>query len=219
MTLPTPLANLLPMLGAFVALLGAAEVLRRRLRIAPDVTRALVQVGVATSVVFAGHGAGSGPYWVLAFVLYLSFRYEVLDAVEDDGPSLGPTLWPVACALLLTWFPGERSFIAVTAVLGAGIGDALAGVAGRRLGTRRFRTYGSRRSMEGTFALFAAAGATMAPALVVFGELGWHQAVAFSLIAATVAASVEAISLRGTDNLTVPLATAGALAALLRFSQ
>lgn len=219
MTLPPPLASPLPMLGAFVALLGSAEMLRRRLRVAPDVTRALVQAGVAASVVITGPRPGAGPCWLLAFVLYLSFRFELLAAVEDDGPNLGPTLWPVACALLLTWFPDERSFIAVTAILGAGIGDPLAGVVGRRLGTRRFRTFGSRRSMEGTFTLFTAAGATMAPALVVFGELGWHQAVAFSLIAATVAASVEAISLRGTDNVTVPLATAATLRALLTFSQ
>ena len=58
------------------------------------------------------------------------------------------------------------------------------------------------RSMEGTLAMFLASGLVMAPILAGSGELGWHQAVAFSLITATVAASVEAGSAYGADNLT-----------------
>jgi len=222
MTRP-PLAALAPAAAYFAFVLGLAQWLRRR-RVAPDITRALVQVGAALWVIPARYLALGAPwaplpYLALAVLLYVSFRYELFPSIEDDGASLGPTLWPISCALLLTWFSGERTHVAATAILGAGLGDAAAGIVGRRLGTRRFRAFGTRRSMEGALAMFVTGGVTMAPALVAWGGLDWHQAVAFALITATVGASVETISVSQTDNVTVPLAMAATLATLLRFSQ
>jgi phytol kinase len=151
--------------------------------------------------------------------MYLSFRFEIFDAVEDAGASLGTVLLPVSCAILLAWFWGERVYLAIAGIFAVGFGDTCAALVGRRLGTRKYRTLGHPRSMEGTLAFFLASGIAMAPVLMSLGELGLHQAVAFSLIGATVAASVESVSVYGTDNLTVPLATAATLATLVRFSQ
>jgi dolichol kinase len=65
--------------------------------------------------------------------------------------------------------------------------------------------------MEGTLTLFLVASASMAPVLRLVGGLDWHQAVAFALIAGTVAASVETISVYGSDNATVPFSVAATL--------
>ena len=65
--------------------------------------------------------------------------------------------------------------------------------------------------MEGTLAFFLVASTLMAPALGLLGGIDWHQAVAFALIAATVGASIETVSVHGSDNATVPLSTAAAL--------
>lgn len=200
------------------------EWFRRSLRVAADVTRNFFYIGVglgalASPRVFAEGTDAALAFLVLSAVMYVSFRFEILDAVEDDGASLGTFLLPLSCAILLEWFWGERVYVAIAGIFAASFGDSLATLIGRRMGTRKYRTLGHPRSMEGTLSLFLASGATMAPVLMSVGGLDVHQAVAFSLIGATVAASVESVSVYGTDNLTVPLATAGTLATLLRFSQ
>jgi phytol kinase len=208
----------------FTALLLTLEWFRRHLRVSADITRKLFLMGTGSYAlvsVFRVNDATTAalPFIALAGLMYLSFRFEIFDAVEDDGASLGSVLMPLSCALLLWWFWGERAHIAVAGIFAVGFGDSFAALVGKRLGTRKYRTLGHSRSMEGTLALFLVSGIAMALVLMSVGGLDVHQATAFALISATVAASVESVSVYGTDNLTVPLATAGTLATLIRFSQ
>lgn len=216
--------DLLAALAFFVLLLGLVEWSRRSLRVPADVTRKLFLMGVALWALPATWLADDGaraalPFLVLSGVMYLSFRFEIFDAVEDDGANLGSVLLPLSCGGLIAWFWGERSYIAVSGILGAGFGDAAAALVGRRMGTRRYHTLGHSRTMEGTLTLFLVSALAMAPVLALLGGLDSHQAMAFALISATVAASVETVSVYGVDDLTVPVATAATLATLLRFSQ
>jgi phytol kinase len=216
--------NALASLAAFAAWLLVLEWLRRGLGVPADVTRKLFHMGVGLAALAAALWFDDGvhaamPFLVLAGIMYLSFRFEIFEAVEDDGASLGSVLLPLACALLLLWFWGDRVYVAVAGIFAASFGDTTAALVGRRMGTRKYRTLGHPRSMEGTLSLFLASGLTMAPVLAILGGLGSHQAIAFALISATVAASVETVSVYGTDNLTVPIATAATVATLVRFSQ
>jgi len=216
--------NALASLAAFASWLLVLEWLRRGLGVPADVTRKLFHMGVglwalAAALLFDDGSQAAMPFLVLAGVMYLSFRFEIFEAVEDDGASLGSVLLPLSCAMLLLWFWGDRVYVAVAGVFAASFGDTTAALVGRRMGTRKYRTLGHPRSMEGTLSLFLASGLTMSPVLAILGGLGWHQAIAFALIGATVAAAVETVSVYGTDNLTVPIATAATLATLVRFSQ
>ena len=218
-------SNAVASLAAFAVLMLVLEWFRRGLGVAADVTRKLFHMGVGLwALVVASWFDGDGvraaiPFLVLAGVMYLSFRFEIFEAVEDDGASLGSVLLPLSCALLLLWFWGDRVYLAVAGIFAASFGDTTAALVGRRLGTRKYLTLGHPRSMEGTLSLFLASGLTMAPVLAVLGGLDSHQAIAFALIGGTVAASVETVSVYGTDNLTVPVATAATIATLVRFSQ
>ncbi len=210
--------------GYFAVLLVLVETLRRRVHVASDVTRKIFLVGtgawaLVAARLFEDKGAAVLVYGALAVLLYLSFRFELFVGIEDSGPSLGPVFLALASASLLAFFWNDRIEIGVAAIVGAVFGDAAAALVGRRFGTRKFRSFAHMRSMEGTLAMFLASGLVMAPILAGSGGLGWHQAVAFSLITATVAASVEAGSAYGADNLTVPLAAAATLAFLFRFTQ
>ena len=104
---------------------------------------------------------------------------------------------------------GAFALPSVTGVIDPRSGAAA--LVGRRRGTRRFHFFGHSRTMEGTLTLFLVASASTAPVLGILGGLDWHQAVAFALIAGTVAAAVETISVYGTDNATVPLSVAATL--------
>jgi len=199
----------------FAVVLALAEIARRKVGIAPDITRKGVLAALAVWALLAvsllaDPGSASAALLGLAGVLYLSFRFEILEAIESEGPTLGSVLAPLSLALLLALLGTDSPHIAGAASL-AMVGDGAASLVGRRRGTRKYHLFGHSRTMEGTLTLFLVASASMAPVLGLLGGLDWHQAVAFALIAGTVAASVETISVYGSDNATVPLSVAATL--------
>ncbi len=195
----------------WVAVVALAELARRRLEVAPDVTRkavlALTSLGALGAV---SRPSLAGPFLIFGGALYLSFRLEILASIEDEGPTLGSVLAPLSLALLIGVLGSSSPHIAGAAAV-AMVGDGAAALVGRRRGSRRYHLFGHPRTMEGTLTLFLVASALMAPVLRLLGGLDWHQAVAFALIAGTVAASVETISVHGTDNATVPFSVAATL--------
>ena len=200
----------------FALILAFGEVARRRIGIAPDITRKGVLAALAVwALLTVSHlpnatRNASAAFLGLAGALYLSFRFEILAAIEDEGPTLGSVLAPLSLGLLLAFLGTDSPHIAGAAAL-AMVGDGAAALVGRRRGTRRYHLFGHSRTMEGTLTLFLVASASMAPVLGLLGSLDWHQAVAFALIAGTVAASVETISVHGSDNATVPFSVAATL--------
>jgi len=199
----------------FAPVLILGEVARRRIGIAPDITRkgvlsALAVWALLTVWQFPGTRSASSAFLGLAAVLYLSFRFEILAAIEDEGPTPGSVLAPLSLGLLLALLGTDSPHIAGASAL-AMVGDGAAALVGRRRGTRKYHLFGHPRTMEGTLTLFLVASASMAPVLGLLGGLDWHQAVAFALIAGTVAAAVETISVHGSDNATVPFSVAATL--------
>lgn len=219
------LENLVALAASYAYLFGllfAAEAVHRKLGVEGDTTRKAVHVGVgmwsiATLYFFTSWKWGIVPPLTLVLVNYVSYRYEIFKAIEcSERANLGAVFFPLSFALLmgLLWRPGssdDLGYIAVSGLMAATWGDPMAFIFGRRYGTRRYLFYGHPRTMEGTLAMFLASSIVMAPVLALMGGFDWHPAVALALIAGTAAAAVEACSLYGSDNLTVPLATAGTL--------
>jgi phytol kinase len=204
-----------PTAGLYFALvLTLGEIARRQMGIASDITRkgVLAALGAWTfpAVSLADPRSAAAAFVGLAAALYLSFRFEILAAIEDEGPTLGSVLAPLSLGLLLALLGTDSPHIVGASAL-AMVGDGAAALVGRRRGTRKYRLFGHSRTMEGTLTLFLVASASMAPVLGLLGGLDWHQAVAFALIAGTVAASVETISVYGSDNATVPFSVAATL--------
>jgi dolichol kinase len=129
----------------------------------------------------------------------------------DDEHWLGLSLYTLAFAALTAAGLGLAPLPAAAGLLALSFGDGLGGAFGRRFGRHGFRAPGGKRkSFEGTVvvALGAAAGAAVAAHL--FGQ---PIAAGTIVLLGAVAAVVEALAPRGTDNLLVPAAVW--LAALL----
>jgi phytol kinase len=86
------------------------------------------------------------------------------------------------------------------------IADAGAAIIGRRAGARRYGVLDGARSLEGSLGFFGLAFAVVLIATALAGRPGWPVALVVAFTAAAVATLVEAISVRGTDNLLVPFA-------------
>ncbi|MCY4060282.1 MAG: phosphatidate cytidylyltransferase, partial [Gammaproteobacteria bacterium] len=158
-------------------------------------------------------------FLVLNYAIH-RFRLSPLDA---DPANLGTVFFPFSFAVLLAVFfrpgePGDQAFLAVAGLLTMALGDAAAALFGKRYGTRRYTILGHSRTMEGSMAMFLVTAVVIAVVLNTMAGYSWHPAVAFGLVTGTAAAGIEAVCPFGSDNLFVPIGTAGILWALVEVS-
>ena len=211
------------------AVAAAAELLRRFRGCSREAARKIVHVGVGLFVIptvflFSDWRIAVIPPLSFAVVNFVIHRFRLLPALDAEPLNFGTVFFPLSFAALLALFfrPGSHedlSAVAVAGVLSMALGDAAAAEFGRRYGTRRYTILGHSRTMEGSLAMFLVSGAAIAVTLVALGGFGAHAAVAFGLVVGTAAAGLEAVSPFGSDNLTVPLGSAGILTILLQISE
>lgn len=172
---------------------------------------------------------------------YLAWRRGLLPGMDaQERPTLGTVYFPASLALMLLFlWPSPYRLLILAAMMLMTWGDGLSAVVGQRRGRHTWSVAGETKSLEGsltvlgagfasTFAALWAAG-QLWPALALrpldvypaaegaaaAGPLGPGMLAALSLLLAVVAALLEAISIRGTDNLSVPLGSAAVGLALL----
>lgn len=127
------------------------------------------------------------------------------DAVSD-GDELwdGLVVYVASYSALTTLGLTTAAFPAAAGLLALSLGDGLGGAVGRRFGRHRFRTpWGKRKSLEGAAAVAIAAAAGVLIAARLFDH---PVSPALAVGLGVLAAAVEALSPRSTDNLLVPAA-------------
>jgi phytol kinase len=217
-----------------IGLIAAAEALHRAIGVAQDLTRKLVHVG-AGMWVFGALALFDGWLWgVLPFATfiagnYLFYRYRVFRAMDSLDSTPGTVYFAIAVTLLfgLLWRPAgpvDRAHVAAAGVMALTWGDALAALIGQRVGRHRYRVWGGARSWEGSAAMFLAAGAAMFLTLALLPgsplapnapAVGLGRALVAALLGSGAATLAEAVSPRGTDNLSVPLVAAASVLLIL----
>ncbi len=203
---------------AFVlAMLLLADILRRHFHVPVTATRKVVHVAVGmwifpTLFLFEHWGWALLP--PLAFVLLnaLSLRFHLFAAIEVAERTPGTVLFPLSFALLLGIFwPMGRPEVAAGGIMAMTWGDAMASIVGRNWGRAGYRLWGQRKTWLGSLACFSWTLLALTLTLRFLGGLEPPLALGQAALAGLVATLAEGLSPRGTDNLTVPLATAGLL--------
>lgn len=205
------------------AVLGVAEALRKVLKLPVEFTRKVVHISVgmwAWGTVALFESKWMAIVTPAAFVVlnYVSYRRGLFLAMEsNDRSNLGTVYFPLAfvAVILLIWDVSKPMLVA--ALMPMTWGDSFAAVIGKAIGRRRYSVGGSTRTVEGSLVMFALSFASVFITLLVLERLsgtdiGW--AALFALATAATATLVEAVSVRGLDNLFVPAASLGALAAM-----
>jgi len=210
-----------------IALIGLAELLRRAAGVPQELTRKLVHVGAGMWVfgvlaLFDHWQWGVLPFATFILGNYLFYRYRLFRSMDERDNTPGTVYFAIAITLLfgLFWRPGsagDRAPIAAAGAMALTWGDAIAALAGRRFGQRRYTIAGETRSWEGSIAMLAVAalaiclvlallpGSALAP---LAPQLGPGAILLAGLVGAAAATLAEAVSPRGTDNLSVPLVAA-----------
>lgn len=149
-----------------------------------------------------------------AFVVinYISLKKDVIKVMEreegdENKDSYGTVYYAISLLILalLTFGPiVNNPLVGLCGIIVMGYGDGLAAVIGQSVPSKKFKIGNSTKTVAGCFAMFAVT------LIVMAGFLNYMQADYWwlkSIVVAGLMTMVEAVSIKGTDNLTVPMLT------------
>lgn len=147
---------------------------------------------------------------VFVVVNYLSYKYDIIKEMErDDEPKYKQTLGTVYYAITLlstvifTFGIWHKPIVGLVGICVMGYGDGFAAVAGKGIKSKEFNIFGSTKSVAGSLTMLIISIIIISGALAYFSVNYWFIK---SIVLAIIATVLEAISPKGTDNLTVPFA-------------
>jgi phytol kinase len=209
------MGNLFGLLIAYIyvfGVIGLAEILRRSRGYTSDFTRKVVHIGVGMLIWLVPLLFGSPWPFVLACMSFvvlnlLDYHFGFFAAmISSDRSNLGTVYFPLAAAAvsLIFW---RQPPLMVAALMPLTWGDGLAPVVGRLSGKHQYQVMGYTRSLEGSLAFFLASVLFTWLALwLVNGvpDIEPLTAIAPALVVSFATAGIEAITIWGIDNLTIP---------------
>jgi len=198
------------------AVLGVSELIRRNLELKKDFTRKFVHVAVGTYIIptfYIFHSLYYALVPPVAFIIVniLSYRFKLFRAMEEEegGRNLGTMLFPISfcIVMIIFWNTGPDRVAAILGILVMAWGDAAASIVGRNFGTHYFHFFRERKSFEGSIAMLVTCYVVLAILLTAWGhpKLDIMEIAMTAFFVSLVGTFLEAISVRGLDNLIVPV--------------
>jgi dolichol kinase len=198
--------------GAYLLLFAAVEMWYRTGRPPVEWTRKAAHVGgglIAASFpwVLTSHWTVLALGAAFALILWGTRRMGWLRGIHGVArKSEGGLYFPLAIYLLFLFGAGHAVFYLV-AILTLVVADAMAALLGGSYGRTTYQVETDRRSIEGSVAFFVATFLCVHLPLLLLTELPREGTVVVALQVALIVTLLEAVSLRGNDNLIVPLVT------------
>lgn len=203
---------------AIVSLFVSGEVLRRRTGVATEYTRKLSHVGSGVVVItFPWLFESRWTVALLAFsffiILLLGKVSGLLASVHDVERRTGGAFYYPFAVLGTFWLSNGDPLLYCTPLAVMALADTGAAIVGKRHGSHKYNVFDGTRSLEGSLTFFGLTfavvltGMALANAfsetLPLFGSgaAAWPAMLLVTLVAAILCTAVEAISVRGTDNL------------------
>jgi phytol kinase len=192
-------------MGIFVA----CELLHRFANADTEYTRKLSHLG-SGAVVLALPWLVQSPWVVLglagsmAFVLVLGKRLGLLGSIHSvERKTSGAYYYPFAVALVF-WLSGGDPVLYCIPILIMAVADTGAAIMGKESGHTRYQVLDGERSLEGSAAFFGLAFAIVLGGLALAGASAWPDVLLVALVVALMTTAMEAISIRGSDNILIP---------------
>jgi phytol kinase len=204
-------------IGAVAIWLGlvflASEILHR-FKQDPELVRKVVHIGTGNVLLIAWWlhiptwlCLGSG---VIFSAIALASHYtNILPMLNDVGrKTYGVFYYALSITVLVALLWERYPQYAVIGIMVMSWGDGMAALIGKRFGKHTFVNWGNKRSYEGSFAMFAT---SLVVTLSILGITHGIRAndIFVAIPVSAIAALLEAYSPGGTDNLSVPLSSAG----------
>lgn len=197
--------------GLFGVVLGFAEIWARAWNGKPEHTRKLVHLGGSAIGIFLPLLVDSV---VIAFLLtaslsllfFVTSKGKLLRSVGGvSRSSRGSEYYPLAVFLVFV-LADDQYWRYLASLLTLGVADAFAALVGSEYGRVRYDVEEESKSLEGSLVFLVVAYLAIQLPMLLLTDLAPATVVLSSLLVALVVTGFEAISLRGADNLFVPVA-------------
>lgn len=154
----------------------------------------------------------------LSFVIinYISYKKDLIDVMErEKNDGFGTVYYAISLLLLSIYTFGiiRRPEIGLCAVLIMGYGDGLAAIIGRSIESFSYKIGNSQKTLAGSCTMFFISFLIAAVFLASIASPMWLLKAILLAISVTV---IEAISVKGTDNITVPVFACLLLSVMLK---
>ena len=135
----------------------------------------------------------------------LSYKYNLIKIMEreDKKEGIGTVYYAISLTILsLVTFYIDKPILALPGILIMGYGDGLAAVVGQSIKSKSFNIFGSTKSIAGSTTMFIV---SLIISVLIFAFIGVDYLIGKSILIAFIATILEAISVKGLDNITVPI--------------
>ncbi len=201
--------------------IGLAEIARKVFNFSPELSRKFVHVMVGILVSLAPFFLRSSTPVILLGVIFTILNYVALQKDSLKGMhttervSFGTVYFPIAFTLLVIMFWERNIVLFVVAMLILAFSDTAATLVGERVNSRnKFILWHDKKSWPGSISFFIMTLVVVLGAYPIYSglmrnpDLPIHHLATMAVFTAFVATVGEAVSKRGSDNLTLTLTAA-----------
>jgi phytol kinase len=197
----------------FLAVTAVAELLTRKGHLAAETARKSIHLAgglgcLLFPLLITSWVTVLGLAILLAGVFHLGEHHAMLKSLSSvERKSHGALLFPLA--ILLLFIPADgRLWLYISSLLVLVLADAAAALAGTRFGRVFYETApGEQKSLEGTTVFCLVGFLAVYLPLLLLHDIPHASCLLTALLMALLLGGLEAVSISGTDNLFVPLAT------------
>jgi len=199
-------------LGITVLILIAfTELLRRKKWVETVYARKILHIGAITASAFSVYAFSDIKllFWIATAsipVLFIAVLLGFFNDSEKERRSYGIVYFAISFSVLLALFGQNRPDIVFCALFVLAWADGLAAVVGYRFAKRTWNFSPEGKSLIGSAAFGLSAFLGLMLSLLVLDIKGMDQLLAFALFLAIFLMVLEALALRGLDNLWIPAA-------------
>lgn len=208
------LLNTLILAGLFLSLFGVAEFLYHRLKVKSEYTRKLVHIG--TGLLTLLFPIMLGNHWLVLFlcasfavILILSLKFDLLKSINAiERVSIGSISYPISvygCYLAFDHFDQRYAFFYLPVLILA-ICDPVAALCGKRWPIGKYSIGNENKTIVGSLAFVISAVVIIILLPNVFQRLTYQPVSLLQILiyVPLIAAISEALSRKGSDNLSIP---------------
>ena len=143
----------------------------------------------------------------LSFVVinYISYKKNLISVMERESQDgLGTVYYAISLLILaiITFGITNKPEIGLCSVLIMGYGDGLAAVIGKKVKSYEYKIGNTKKTLVGSLTMFVITFITIA---IYLGFTGINLWAIKSIVTAIILTIIEAVSIKGTDNITIPI--------------
>jgi len=194
-------------IGTFLLI---TEYLRRALEFSASLTRKFIHIITGLIVCFVAILSESNvPIQIFAFVYIFidiwSIKTGRFQSIHPDRRSLGTIFYAISVLILSAVFWGDNKPLFIITNLVMIIPDAMAAILGERYATDYFKPLGEKKSIVGASTMLTLTFILVFISITLFYSTEIYESIIIGLIISIIATAAELLSIRGSDNLSVPL--------------